>query len=117
MLETEAIRQLTLATLEDHKAIDITDIDVRTLTNVTDRMIICSATSTRHANALADKLVRAMRDHGVRPLGVEGTEQAEWILVDLVNVVVHIMLPSSRQFYDLEKLWRTTEQFRKEHEN
>src|SRR3990167_2195037 len=116
MLETAALRDLALKVLDDNKAIDIKDIDVTSLTNVTDRMVVCSATSTRHANALADKLVRAMRDQGIRPLGIEGEEQGEWILVDLVNIVVHIMLPSARQFYDLEKLWRTTEQFRKEHE-
>lgn len=117
MLDTEAMRQLALTTLDENKAIDINDIDVSSLTSLTDRIIVCSATSTRHAVALADKLVRAMREQNVRPLGVEGEDPGEWVLIDFVNIVVHIMLPSTREFYDLEKLWRTTERFRKDHEN
>lgn len=117
MLKTDALCSLVIQTLDDHKANDIKEIDVSSLTNVTDRMIICSATSTRHATALADKLLRAVRDEGIRPLGIEGQALGEWILVDLISVVVHIMLPATREFYDLEKLWRTTERFRKEHEN
>ena len=117
MLETKALRTLAVATLEDHKALEITDIDVSELTNVTDHMIICSATSTRHANALAEKLIRTMRENGVRALGVEGEAEGEWILVDLGDIVVHIMLPAQRDFYDLEKLWRAAEKVRKHNED
>ena len=117
MIDKQTIRQLAVNILDEHKALDISNIDVTTLTDVTDYLIICSATSTRHAKALADKLIRAMKKQGVKPLGLEGEDQGEWILADLQDVVVHIMLPEVREFYDLEKLWSMTEEMRQKHED
>ncbi len=114
--ETNSIKELAYKTLDDNKAININQLDVTELTNVTDCIIICSATSKRHASSLADKLVREMKNHQIQSLGVEGENEGEWILVDLNHVVVHIMLPSVREFYDLEKLWSMTEKFRQQHE-
>ena len=80
-------------------------------------MIVCTATSTRHASlTYADKLVRAVRDHGIRPLGVEGEEEGEWILVDLQDVIVHIMLKDTREFYAIENLWEMTREKRRQNE-
>ena len=111
------IRDLSMQILDENKAIDLKDLDVSSLTSVTSHMLICTATSNRHASALADKVIRGLRDHGVRPLGVEGLDTGEWILVDFGEVVVHIMQEAQRHFYDLEKLWRATELARQQHED
>lgn len=105
IMKTQQLKQLVLKELHDHKAIDITTIDVSKITSVTDYMIICSASSNRHAKTLADYVVSAAKDKGIQPLGVEGDLEGEWILVDLVDIVIHIMLPQVRAFYNLEKLW------------
>lgn len=117
MLDKNEVHALAVKALDDNKAVDISDLDVTSLTDVTDHVIICSATSSRHAASLADKLIREMKSAGVKPLGVEGQKEGEWILIDLADVVVHIMLPDAREFYDLENLWTITEQFREKHEN
>lgn len=109
MMTTAQITQLVIETLDNHKALQITDIDVTSLTNVTDHMIICSATSKRHAAALADHVITQSKSNGHAPLGIEGETDAEWILIDLNNVVVNIMLPEAREFYSLEKLWHVSE--------
>jgi ribosome-associated protein len=95
----------TLAALEDMKAVDIRVIDVRGLTSITDFMLIASGTSTRHIKSIADNVELEAKKIGVQALGVEGDKGAEWILVDLADVVVHVMLPEAREFYALEKLW------------
>ena len=82
-------------------------IDVSDKTDVTDMMIIVSGTSSRHVKSLADNMVKTCKEAGVQPLGMEGEDQAEWVLVDLGDIVVHLMMPSARQFYDLERLWET----------
>ncbi|MCY4472321.1 MAG: ribosome silencing factor, partial [Kistimonas sp.] len=82
-------------------------LDVSDRTCITDMMIIASGTSTRHLRSLADNLIKACRQDGIQPLGVEGHSQSEWVLVDLGGIVVHLMMPSTRQFYDLERLWET----------
>lgn len=102
---TIAIKQIVLDTLSAHKAVDVVALDVTKLTTITDFMIICSATSNRHAKGLADNVVAKAKANGHPPLGVEGQKEAEWILIDLIDVVVHIMLPQTREFYNLEKLW------------
>jgi len=96
---------IVTAALEDIKAVDIEVIDVRGLTSITDRMVIASGTSSRHIKALADNVVLKAKQNGFNALGVEGESDAGWILVDLVDVVVHIMMPDTREFYALEKLW------------
>jgi ribosome-associated protein len=101
----ERLLQTTLQALDDMKAVDVRVIDVRGQTSITDLMVVASGTSTRHVKAVADKVEEAARAIGVRPLGVEGQQGAEWILIDLVDVVVHVMLPEVRTFYALEKLW------------
>lgn len=109
MITTTQLSKLVIDTLDNNKALQIIEIDVTSLTDVTDRMIICSATSKRHAAALADHVVMQAKAHGQQPLGTEGEKEAEWILIDLTTVVVNIMLPEVRQFYSLEKLWRVSE--------
>ena len=111
-MQTSDLTKLVIDTLEDHKGIDITELDVTRLTDVTDRLIICSASSTRHASALSDRVIEAVKSHGVRPLSVEGETEGDWVLIDLQDIVVHIMLPEIRDFYSLEKLWSMTESAR-----
>lgn len=93
--------------LEDVKAKDILELDITNISNVADAIVIASGTSTRHVKALADNVADEARKAGFRPIGVEGERDAEWILIDLGYVVVHVMLPTARKFYDLESLWRS----------
>ena len=95
--------------LTDVKAKDIIELDVSSISNVADAIVIASGTSTRHVKALADNVADEARKAGFRPIGVEGERDAEWILIDLGFVVVHVMLPTARKFYDLESLWRAPE--------
>ena len=104
-VQAEELLAITLAALEDMKAVDIRVIDVRELTTITDIMVVASGTSTRHVKAIADNVALEAKKHGVPALGVEGDKGAEWILVDLADVVVHVMMPEIRAFYALEKLW------------
>ena len=113
-MNSPELKDLVVNALADTKGKDITIIDVREKTDVTDMMIIVSGTSSRHVKSLADNLIKTCKDAGVQPLGCEGADQAEWILVDLGAVVVHLMMPSARQFYDLERLWETTVEARVE---
>ncbi len=96
--------QDTIAAIEDLKAIDVTTLDVRRLTTITDYMLVCTGTSARHVKAIADSVVKMAKDAGLSPT-IEGVEEAEWVLVDLGAVVVHIMQAQARAFYQLEKLW------------
>ena len=104
-LQAEAMRKLALEALDALKAEDIVSLDVRRLASFTDYMIFASGNSTRHVNAIADAVIEAAERAGKPPLGIEGKEVAEWILVDLGDVVVHVMLPDVRRYYELEKLW------------
>ncbi|WP_346798596.1 ribosome silencing factor [Halomonas sp. Bachu 37] len=104
-MQIETLKTLAIDALEELKARDITQLDVAHLTNVTDLMVIASGTSTRHVAALAQNLVEKAKAEGMRPLGVEGGPNADWVLVDLGDMVVHIMLPEARELYDLERLW------------
>jgi len=92
--------------LTDVKAKDIIELDVSSISNVADAIVIASGTSTRHVKALADNVADEARKAGFRPIGIEGERDAEWILIDLGYVVVHVMLPTARKFYDLESLRR-----------
>jgi ribosome-associated protein len=91
--------------LEDLKAREVKVVDVRKLTTVTDYMVIASGTSDRHVRSMADRLVEKATTSGEPPFGVEGKDGGEWVLVDLQDVVVHIMQPRVRDFYKLENLW------------
>lgn len=104
-MSNRALTDTILRALEDLKAKDVTEFDVRTLTTITDTMIIASGTSDRHVRSLAENLIEACKKAGVRPMGVEGLDAGEWVLVDLPDVLVHVMLPKVRDFYNLEKLW------------
>ena len=91
--------------VENLKANDIVEIDVRGKTSVCDFMVVVSGTSTRHVKSIADEVVKFVKRAGMLPLGVEGQEEAEWVLVDLGDIIVHVMLPRIREFYGLERLW------------
>ena len=91
--------------LEELKARDVVEIDVRGKSSVADFMLIASGTSTRHVKSIADEVVRFAKNLGVMPLGVEGERESEWVLVDLGDVIVHVMLPRVRELYALERLW------------
>lgn len=102
---TRQLVDTALAALEDLKAKEIVSLDVRSMTSLADVMIIASGTSSRHVKSLADNVVEKVKEAGFRPLGMEGERDAEWILIDLAGVIVHVMLPATRAFYDLERLW------------
>lgn len=104
-MQVNVIRDTAISALEDAKALDIKCIDVKDLSSVTDYMIIASGTSKRHVRSMADAVAVKVKKNGLMPLGTEGQEEAEWILVDLGDVLVHMMMPDTRTFYDLEKLW------------
>ncbi len=114
-MQTEALVQLAVAALEDLKGQDIITIDVQGKTSVTDYMIIASGSSSRHVKSLAENVLEKAKEQGVRPLGSEGLDGGEWALLDLGDVVVHVMQVPTRQFYDLERLWQGAEQSRAQH--
>ncbi|MDD4963585.1 MAG: ribosome silencing factor [Gallionella sp.] len=105
MLNTEEKTLAVVAALEEIKAANITVIDTSKLSNLFDRMIIASANSTRQTKALADNVVVKLKEKGEIVLGREGEDSGEWILVDLDEVLVHIMQPAIREYYNLEELW------------
>ena len=108
----EEVVKLTVAALEDVKAVDIHVIDVREKHSITDYMIIATGTSSRQINAMLDKVREEVKKHGLKPLGEEGKGNSDWVLLDLDIVIVHMMTASARQFYDLERLWSGAEQSR-----
>ena len=97
--------ELLVTALEDLKAENIKVLNVSKLTSVTDIMIIASGRSNRQVRALAEKLQETGRENGIKPLGMEGQQQGEWILIDFGDIVVHVMQPAAREYYQLEKLW------------
>jgi ribosome-associated protein len=103
--DPQEMRDLAVAVLEDAKAQDIQIIDLSERSSFADYMVIASGTSSRQVKAMADRLVQRAKAQGIQPLGVEGAGDAEWVLVDLADVVVHVMQPQTRAFYNLEKLW------------
>lgn len=109
-MNLEELTKLVVDALEDMKAVDIKQIDVRGKTAITDLMVIASGTSDRHIKSLADNVVIKAKEAGLQPLGVEGQDSRDWVLVDLNDIVVHVMLPEVRDFYNLEKLWQNDDQ-------
>ena len=106
----DVLLQQVHAALEELKAKETVEIDVRGKTSVCDYMVVSSGTSSRHVKSIADEVVKFAKRLGVQPLGVEGEREAEWVLVDLGDVVVHVMLPRVREFYALERLWTVGDQ-------
>ena len=106
----EKLLETVHAAVEELKAKDVVEIDVRGKSSVTDFMVIASGTSSRHVKSIADEVVKFAKRLDVMPLGVEGELEAEWVLVDLGDVVVHVMLPRIREFYALERLWTVGDQ-------
>ncbi len=104
-MEVDELQQLVIDALEDIKGKDIRTLDVRGKSSITDVMVFASGTSSRHLKSLADNVITQAKQAGVMPLGVEGEKSGEWVLVDLGDVVVHVMMPEIRDFYQLEKLW------------
>ena len=100
-----ALEKLVLRALEDLKAVNIKVLDVRGLTDVADTMIVASGTSDRHVRSIAEQVIMQAKAAGRRPMGTEGKQDGEWVLVDLQDVLVHVMLPRVREFYALEQLW------------
>ena len=105
MITTAEKVQLCVRTLLEKKALDIVVLDVRAMSSFADFFIICSAGSHRQVTALAGHLEEILRQQGVRPLGIEGTQEARWVLVDCNDVIIHIFYQPWREFYDLEGLW------------
>lgn len=104
-MNSKDLSELVIDVLEEVKAQDIVKLDVRDMTTVTDYMIVASGTSNRHVRALAEAVAEKSRLAGHRATGIEGEEGSEWVLLDLRDTLVHVMLPRVREFYNLEKLW------------
>lgn len=104
-MDSSQLKTVILNALEDLKAVDIRVLDVTDVAGFTDLMIVASGNSSRQVKALADRVVERCKEAGCRPQGIEGEREAKWILVDLGDIVVHVMDPDTRAFYNLEKLW------------
>ena len=104
-MNAEQLATLVCSALDDIKAQNVVTLDVTGMTSIADRIVVASGTSSRHVKSIADRVLEAAREAGIRPLGVEGDQQADWVLVDLGDVVLHVMTPATRQYYDLERLW------------
>lgn len=104
-MNEEQLTKLVIDALEDLKGVDIKVLDVHGKSNVTDIIVVVAGNSTRQVKALANNVVEKAKSAGQQPLGVEGEQDSSWMLVDLGDVVVHVMLPETRDFYNLEKLW------------
>jgi ribosome-associated protein len=101
----QTLLRIVNAALDDMKAVNVKVMDVRPLTDITDIVVIASGNSDRHVKAIADRVVQLAKQNDFRPIGVEGAREGEWVLVDLNDLVCHVMLPRVREFYGLEKLW------------
>ncbi|MAM69554.1 MAG: ribosome silencing factor [Gammaproteobacteria bacterium] len=109
-MNVEELKELAIQILDDMKGKNITCLDVRGLTSVCDFMLVVTGTSNRHVKAMSDELVKKVKQAEEKVYSVEGQNKAEWILIDLGDVVVHVMLAASRELYDLESLWSMTEE-------
>lgn len=104
-MDSDQLQTLVIDALDEIKAVDVVALDVRRLTSIADSIVIASGTSQRHVQSLAGNVLQRAREAGIRPLGVEGEQAGDWVLVDLGDVIVHVMRPEVRDFYNLEKLW------------
>ena len=116
-MKSEELRDLAIKVLDDMKGIDIVTMDVRSLTSITDYMVICTGRSTRHVKALAESVATKAKEMQASHVRTEGERESEWILVDLGDVVVHIMLSATRTFYSLEDLWEPVKELREHKSN
>jgi ribosome-associated protein len=112
-LSADQLQTLVVSSLEDFKAVDIQVIDVRGRNPLTDLFVIASGSSSRHVKSMAENLILRAKKAGCPPIGVEGKRQGDWVLVDLNDIIVHIMRPQTRAFYNLEKLWEASAEARK----
>ena len=103
-----SLKTVILDALDDMKALEVKLLDVRGLTDIADFMVIASGTSDRHVRSVAQRVVEKAKEAGFRPHGVEGQQDGDWVLIDLSEMIVHVMLPRVREFYGLEKLWDMT---------
>ena len=108
-MHSQELVELVEESMRDLKAVDIRVLDVGAMTSITDFMVIASGTSDRHVRSIADRVVERAKQAGLSALGIEGHEYGEWVLVDLGDVVVHVMQPATRDFYKLENLWAMQE--------
>jgi len=99
------LRDVVLGALDELKAVDVKALDVRGITDITDTMVVASGTSDRHVKSIAERVTQRCKEAGFRPYGIEGERDGEWVLLDLQDIVLHVMLPRVREFYALEKLW------------
>src|SRR5579862_218818 len=113
-MKSESLRDLCISTLDEMKGIDIVTLDVRSLTTITDYMVICTGRSTRHVKSLAENVAVKAKEHHVLNVRTEGDNNSEWVLVDLGDVVVHVMSATARSFYALEDLWEPIKDLRKQ---
>ena len=104
-MQSTELKAFVVDKIDDLKAKDVVVLDVTNQSNITDYMVICSGTSKTHVRAIAENLVVQAKAAGIQPLGVEGRDSSEWVLVDLGDVILHVMQESSRDYYQLEKLW------------
>lgn len=105
-MNSKDLQDLARAALEDLKGQDLCSLDIAEVSSIADVMLVVTATSNRHARSLADEVVKRAKEASVPVLGTEGKEQGEWILIDLGDVIVHVMLAAVRKLYDLESLWK-----------
>jgi len=103
--DLDEVRRWIVEELDDAKAANILELDIRSLTQIADWMVVATGTSSRHVLALAERLRAAGARHGLKPSGVEGENDGEWVLLDFGDLIVHLMLSATREFYDLEGLW------------
>ncbi len=111
-MNTETLQSLALEAVQDLKALDIVTLDVRSLTSITDSMIICSGRSNRHVKSIAENVIKKAKEAKLTYFKMEGEREGEWVIVDLADVIIHVMLPTTREFYALEDLWEPIEQLR-----
>ncbi len=103
--DTDQLQQLIINAMEDLKALDIHAVNVEGIAGFTDRMLFASGTSTRHVKSIAQSVQDAAKSASITVLGIEGEDVGEWVLIDLGDLIVHIMIPDTREFYDIERLW------------
>ena len=108
VVKSPSLKSVVIDALADMKALEVKVLDVRGLTDIADCMVIASGTSDRHVRSVAQRVVERTKEAGFRPHGVEGQQDSDWVLIDLSEMIVHVMLPRVREFYGLEKLWDMT---------